>query len=79
MEADDQQDPPGGLADPTASNQHRSGLPIRQPRPVTRPPLSPSGSLWERAEPLQDASPAETTDAAGRPIFIGDEARSDYR
>jgi hypothetical protein len=86
MEADDQQDPPGGLADPpggladpTASNQHRSGLPIRQPRPVTHPPLSPSGSLWERAEPMQDASPAETTDVAGRPIFIGDEARSDYR
>lgn len=61
-EAVDRPDPAGGF-ETIASGQHRSGLPIRQPRPVTRPPLSPSGSLWERAEPMQGADPAEATDA----------------
>jgi hypothetical protein len=46
---------------------------------VTGAALSPSGSLWERAEQMQDASAAETTDAVGRPIFTGDDARSEYR
>lgn len=77
MDAVDRPDPGGGFADASDSSQHRSGLPIRQPRPVTRAPLSPSGSLWERAEPTQGADPAETTDAAGRPIFIGDRAWSE--
>jgi hypothetical protein len=77
MEAVDRPDPAGGFAEASDSNQHRSGLPIRQPRPVTRPPLSPSGSLWERAEPTHGADPAETTDASGRPIFIGDRAWSE--
>jgi len=63
MESASQPDPAGGFADATPSSQHRSGLPIRQPQSVTRAPLSPSGSLWERAEPTPDASPAETTDA----------------
>ena len=34
----------------TPSAQHRSGLPIRQPRAATSAPQSPSGSLWEPAE-----------------------------
>lgn len=62
------------------SGQHRSGLPIRQPRSVGREPLSPSGSLWEsgsgggslweRAE-KPAADPAESTpDPSGRPIYV---------
>jgi hypothetical protein len=78
-EAEDQPDLAGGYADATASSQHRSGLPIRQPRSVTRAPLSPSGSLWERAEPTPDASPAETTDAGWPADLHRDQARSDYR
>jgi len=62
------------------SGQHRSGLPIREPRSVGRAPLSPSGSLWdpasgggslwERAE-SPGADPAESTpDHSGRPIYV---------
>jgi subtilisin family serine protease len=61
--------------------QHRSGLPIRQPRPVGSAPLSPSGSLWEhasggsslweRAEPARDAgSPDTRPDGDSRPMFV---------
>jgi hypothetical protein len=64
MDSASQLDPAGGFADAAATSQHRSGLPIRQPQSVTPPPLSPSGSLWERAEPAPDGSPAETTDAS---------------
>src|SRR5262249_19046380 len=62
MDSASQLDPAGGFADATAASQHSSGLPIRQPQSVTRPPRSPSGSLWERAEQTPDGSPAETTD-----------------
>jgi hypothetical protein len=79
MDSADQPDPAAGYADAIASNQHRSGLPVRQPRSVPRAPLSPSGSLWERAEPTPDASPAETTDAGWPADFHRDQARSDYR
>jgi hypothetical protein len=61
-----------------------SGLPIRTPRAATPPsaPLSPSGSLWERAESepagYQDASGYEGTggyqntgqESGGRPIYV---------
>jgi hypothetical protein len=57
----------------TGSDQHRSGLPIRQPRSVTPAPLSPSGSLWERTEPTPDESQTEATDTTGRPIFMWDQ------
>ncbi|HYK66785.1 MAG TPA: S8 family serine peptidase [Streptosporangiaceae bacterium] len=70
-----QPDQAGGFAD--ASGQHRSGLPIRQPRPATRAPLSPSGSLWERAEPATDAGPADSTDTSRRNGFAWDQARSE--
>ncbi len=62
------------------SGQHRSGLPIRQPRSVSRPlsptgslwePASGGGSLWERAESQPDTATAETrSDTEGRPIFV---------
>jgi hypothetical protein len=61
------------FADATGSDQHHSGLPMRQPRSVTPAPLSPSGSLWERAQPTSDESETESTDTAGRPIFIWDQ------
>ena len=69
-------DQPGqdeGFADPTGSDQHRSGLPIRQPRSGMPAPLSPSGSLWERAEPTPAETQTEATDTAGRPIFMWDQ------
>jgi len=72
-----QVDRAGGLADTSASGQHRSGLPIRQPRTAARTPLSPSGSLWERAEPPTDDGPADGTDGAARPGFSWDQARSE--
>jgi hypothetical protein len=78
-EADDQSYLAGDFGDAAASSQHRSGLPIRQPRSVTPAPLSPSGSLWERAESAQDASPADATDTAGRPIFVWDQERPQRR
>jgi hypothetical protein len=66
-----------------ASGQHRSGLPIRQPRSVGRPPLSPTGSLWEPAggggslweradaDTQADAGSVETRpDTGTRPIFV---------
>jgi Subtilase family len=68
-------------ADAASSGQHRSGLPIRQPRLVT-PGLSPSGSLWESAagggslweradrSPTGDQAPASET--SERPIFVWD-------
>jgi subtilisin family serine protease len=77
-----------GSADPSPapahagpSGQHRSGLPIRQPRSVSRGPASPSGSLWEPAagggslwEPAERASDAGTPDTrpdgASRPMFV---------
>jgi Subtilase family len=76
-EAADQQDVAGGFAEATGSGQHRSGLPMRQPRSVPSASPSPSGSLWERTEPTTDAGSADTTDAAGRPIFVWDQAQSD--
>lgn len=69
-------DQPGqdqGFADATWSDQHRSGLPIRQPRSAAPGPLSPSGSLWERAEPTPAETQTEATDTAGRPIFMWDQ------
>jgi subtilisin family serine protease len=63
------------------SGQHRSGLPIRQPRSVSPGPASPSGSLWEpaagggslwesgdRAEDTR--SPDTRADSASRPMFV---------
>jgi hypothetical protein len=61
--------------------QHRSGLPLRQPRSLDREPLSPSGSLWEhgssggslweRAEAAGDAgSPELRPDGNSRPMFV---------
>ena len=63
------------------SGQHRSGLPIRQPRSVSRGPASPSGSLWETAtdggslwEPAERAadagSPDNRSDSPSRPMFV---------
>jgi subtilisin family serine protease len=65
----------------TVPGQHRSGLPIRQPRSVSRAPLSPSGSLWEpassgnplweRNEPRSEAGqPENRPDSNGRPMFV---------
>ncbi len=50
--------------------QHPGGpLPVRQPRQRAQTPLSPSGSLWERAvEPAGD--PAISQDSAGQPIYV---------
>lgn len=77
-----------GLADASSSaaangpsGQHRSGLPIRQPRSVSRGPASPSGSLWEPAtdggslwEPAERASdagsPDNRSDSPSRPMFV---------
>jgi Subtilase family len=61
--------------------QHRSGLPIRQPRSVSRAPASPSGSLWEpaaggsslweRADQDSDSgSPGTLPDSHSRPMFV---------
>src|SRR4029077_210525 len=46
-------------------------LPVRQPRQsaTTAAPLSPSGSLWERAIAPPDV-PAEGQDSGGRPIYV---------
>jgi Subtilase family len=67
-----------------APGQHRSGLPIRQPRSIGRAPTSPSGSLWEPAtgsgsgsslwEPAQQPEDGTAQDARpasrGRPMFV---------
>jgi hypothetical protein len=64
--------------DSSTTGQHRSGLPIRQPRVVTGP-LSPSGSLWEPAESggsLWDRAAGDQAGAtAERPIYIWDPAQ----
>jgi hypothetical protein len=71
--------PPGPAREAT-SGQHRSGLPIRQPRSVSQAPRSPSGSLWEPA--TGSSSPADggerhadtglphTRSDDDRPIFV---------
>lgn len=61
-------------------SQHRSGLPIRQPRSVGRAAMSPSGSLWEsssgggslweRAEVQDPEAPDAEPDGNGRPMFV---------
>jgi Subtilase family len=63
-----------------ASGQHRSGLPIRQPRSISQPSRSPSGSLWEPA--TGSSSPSDNDDGPAdtgshrtrsgddRPIFV---------
>jgi subtilisin family serine protease len=63
-----------------ASGQHRSGLPIRQPRSISQPARSPGGSLWEPATGSKspsdgDDEPADTTSTrtrsgADQPIFV---------
>jgi hypothetical protein len=73
----DPHDVDGGFAEAPASGQHRSGLPIRQPRSAAPASASPTGSLWERSESTPDGGSADTTDAAGRPIFVWDQARSE--
>jgi hypothetical protein len=71
-----------GLPSPAhaaAPGQHRSGLPIRQPRSVSQAPRSPSGSLWEPAagsgsasggEALPDTGSARTRSDDDRPMFM---------
>jgi hypothetical protein len=47
-------------------------LPVRQPRqnlPAAEVPLSPSGSLWERAVPAAE-TPAESGEQGTRPIYV---------
>jgi hypothetical protein len=71
---------PPSRAHTGASGQHRSGLPIRQPRSISQPPRSPSGSLWEPAagsgshsdsgEWPADTGSTRTRSADGRPIFV---------
>jgi hypothetical protein len=47
-------------------------LPVRQPRNVSQPgPLSPTGSLWERAVDTSERS-AEGRDSGSRPIYVWD-------
>jgi hypothetical protein len=70
---------PPSAAHAGASGQHRSGLPIRQPRSISQPHRSPSGSLWE---PTTGSSPSDgdggppdpgsprTQSADDRPIFV---------
>jgi subtilisin family serine protease len=63
-----------------ASGQHRSGLPMRQPRSISQPHRSPSGSLWESVassgspsdddERLQDTGSPRPRSADDRPIFV---------
>lgn len=63
-----------------APGQHRSGLPIRQPRSISQAPRSASGSLWEPAagssspsgsgEPLPDPGSPRTRVDDDRPIFV---------
>jgi Subtilase family len=63
-----------------ASGQHRSGLPIRQPRSVSQAPRSASGSLWEPASGSSsppdgdgwptDTGPPRTRSGDDRPIFV---------
>jgi Subtilase family len=63
-----------------APGQHRSGLPIRQPRTIAQTPRSPSGSLWEPVSGSSslsdgDDGPADlgsprTRSADDRPIFV---------
>jgi hypothetical protein len=63
-----------------ASGQHRSGLPIRQPRSVSQASRSPSGSLWEPAaasgspsdggERHQDTESPRPRPDDDRPIFV---------
>jgi len=63
-----------------ASGQHRSGLPIRQPRSISQPSRSPSGSLWEPAtgsssisdgdEEPPDIEPRRPRPGDDRPIFV---------
>jgi subtilisin family serine protease len=68
-----------GPAHDAPPGQHRSGLPIRQPRSVSQAHLSPSGSLWEpaagssslwdSAEQIPDVGLRSDDD---RPIFVWD-------
>ncbi|MGB6457881.1 MAG: hypothetical protein WBH47_25695, partial [Streptosporangiaceae bacterium] len=64
-------DPPSP-AHAAASGQHRSGLPIRQPRTVSGGPLSPSGSLWEPAT-ASSGSLWEPATASSEPLWEGAE------
>jgi subtilisin family serine protease len=71
--------PPSPARD-AASGQHRSGLPIRQPRSISQVPRSASGSLWEPApssssasgggERLSDTGLPHTRSDDDRPIFV---------
>ncbi len=71
---------PGSPARASGPGQHRSGLPIRQPRSMNQAPRSPSGSLWEpaagggllwdRDEQLPDAGSSRTQSDDDRPIFV---------
>jgi hypothetical protein len=71
---------PPSPAHTAAPGQHRSGLPIRQPRSISQAPRSASGSLWEPAagsssssdggERLPDAGSPRTRSDDDRPIFV---------
>jgi hypothetical protein len=71
---------PSGQPRHADSGQHRSGLPIRQPRSISQTPRSASGSLWEPAagsrlpsdggERLPDAGSPPTRPDDDRPIFV---------
>jgi Subtilase family len=71
---------PPSAAHAGASGQHRSGLPIRQPRSITQTPRSPSGSLWEPAtgsnSPSDSGSLWEPATASSSPSD-GDEGPPD--
>jgi hypothetical protein len=51
-------------------------LPVRTPRPATPAPapLSPSGSLWERAESEPGGYQDTGQEPGGRPIYVWDPA-----
>jgi hypothetical protein len=62
--------PPSPAASSGPAPVQRSGgpLPVRQPGQQVQPPLSPSGSLWERVvEPA--SKPAEAQDPSAQPIY----------
>ncbi len=66
---------PIAAAPPAYAPQEPGGpLPVRQPRrPAAEAPLSPSGSLWERAGDSAE-QPAADQDPGSRPIFVWDPA-----
>jgi hypothetical protein len=58
-----------------ASGQHRSGLPIRQPRSIHQAPRSSGGSLWEPAAGSSSASDGERLSDTGSPRTRSDDDR----